>query len=144
MTIPLRGAWIMQHKSSHHFLGYWDKLRDANALPDWTDFDPRAIKDLLPNVLILDVQNMAQPKYRYAGTALCERHGCDLAAPIFFQAGTCSRRAQLLRSLAVQSNRNDPFAFPRLEELARPESFKWRPFWHPSVSETKSSKSFLE
>ncbi len=107
MTIPLRGAWIMQHKSSHHFLGYWDKLRDANALPDWTDFDPRAIKDLLPNVLILDVQNMAQPKYRYAGTALCERHGCDLAGANFL-SGWDLQSASTIAALfgrAVESKR---------------------------------------
>jgi hypothetical protein len=68
----------MKHKNSHLLVGYWSRLRKGRAVPDQTDIDPRAIKRMLSQVFILDVQNPQRPIYRLAGTGLCERFGFEL------------------------------------------------------------------
>jgi hypothetical protein len=68
----------MKHKNSHLLVGYWSRLRQGRAVPDQTDVDPRAIKRMLSNVFILDVENPTRPIYRLAGTQLCERFGFEL------------------------------------------------------------------
>jgi hypothetical protein len=68
----------MKHKNSHLLVGYWSRLRKGRAVPDQTDIDPRAIKRMLSQVFILDVENPQRPIYRLAGTALCQRFGFEL------------------------------------------------------------------
>src|ERR1700689_4255209 len=68
----------MKHKNSHLLVGYWSRLRKGRAVPDQTDIDPRAIKRMLSQVFILDVENLHRPIYRLAGTGLCGRFGFDL------------------------------------------------------------------
>ncbi|MBS0472634.1 MAG: PAS domain-containing protein [Proteobacteria bacterium] len=68
----------MKHKNSHLLVGYWSRLRKGRAVPDQTDIDPRAIKRMLSQVFILDVENPGRPIYRLAGTSLCERFGFEL------------------------------------------------------------------
>jgi hypothetical protein len=73
----------MKHKNSHLLVGYWSRLRKGREVPDQTDIDPRAIKRLLSYTFILDYENPARPLYRLAGTALCERFGCELKGTSF-------------------------------------------------------------
>jgi hypothetical protein len=68
----------MKHKNSHLLVGYWSRLRKGRAVPDQTDIDPRAIKRMLSQVFILDVENPQRPIYRLAGTGLCQRFGFEL------------------------------------------------------------------
>jgi hypothetical protein len=68
----------MKHKNSHLLVGYWSRLRKGRSVPDQTDIDPRAIKRMLSQVFILDVENPGRPIYRLAGTGLCERFGFEL------------------------------------------------------------------
>ncbi|MEJ0026998.1 MAG: PAS domain-containing protein [Rhizomicrobium sp.] len=68
----------MKHKNSHLLVGYWSRLRKGRDVPDQTDIDPRAIKRMLSQVFILDVENPQRPIYRLAGTGLCERFGFEL------------------------------------------------------------------
>ncbi|HJT44256.1 MAG TPA: PAS domain-containing protein [Rhizomicrobium sp.] len=73
----------MKHKNSHLLVGYWSRLRKGRSVPDQSDIDPRAIKRLLSYVFILDCDNPARPRYRLAGTALCERFGFELKGTSF-------------------------------------------------------------
>jgi len=68
----------MKHKNSHLLVGYWSRLRKGRDVPDQTDIDPRAIKRMLSQVFILDVENPQRPIYRLAGTGLCDRFGFEL------------------------------------------------------------------
>src|SRR6185437_13452484 len=60
-----RDDGVMKHKNSHLLVGYWSRLRKGRAVPDQTDIDPRAIKRMLSQVFILDVQNPQRPIYRH-------------------------------------------------------------------------------
>ena len=90
----------MKHKNSHLLVGYWSRLRKGRAIPDQTDIDPRAIKRMLSQVFILDVENPQRPIYRLAGTALCERFGFELKGTGFlahWEAQSALALASLMR-----------------------------------------------
>ncbi|HWD28677.1 MAG TPA: PAS domain-containing protein [Rhizomicrobium sp.] len=90
----------MKHKNSHLLVGYWSRLRKGRAVPDQTDIDPRAIKRMLSQVFILDVENPQRPIYRLAGTALCQRFGFELKGTGFlahWEAQSSLALASLLR-----------------------------------------------
>ena len=75
----------MKHRNSHFVVGYWSRIRGARLVPDQSDIDPKALKRLLPYVFLLDMKggSTAQVPYRLAGTALCERFGCELRGQSF-------------------------------------------------------------
>lgn len=90
----------MKHKNSHLLVGYWSRLRKGRDVPDQTEIDPRAIKRMLSQVFILDVENPQRPIYRLAGTALCERFGFELKGTGFlahWEARSSLALASLLR-----------------------------------------------
>lgn len=74
----------MKHKNSHLFVGYWDRQRRGRPVPDQSDIDPRQVKRMLSQIFILDATNVARPRYRLAGTAVCERFGHELRDANFF------------------------------------------------------------
>ncbi|MEI9997066.1 MAG: PAS domain-containing protein [Rhizomicrobium sp.] len=92
----------MKHKNSHLLVGYWSRLRKGRAVPDQTDIDPRAIKRMLSQVFILDVENPQRPIYRLAGTQLCERFGFELRGTGFL-AHWEAQSAQALSALLRQA-----------------------------------------
>ena len=92
----------MKHRNSHLLVGHWSRLRKGRAVPQQTDFDPRAIKRLLSSVFILDAESPARPIYRLAGTQLCERFGFELRGTGFL-AHWESQSASALASLLRQS-----------------------------------------
>ncbi|HEY0107866.1 MAG TPA: PAS domain-containing protein [Rhizomicrobium sp.] len=90
----------MKHKNSHLLVGYWSRIRRGRAVPDQTDIDPRALKRMLSQVFILDVENPQRPIYRLAGTSLCERFGFELKGTGFlshWEAQSSVALASLLR-----------------------------------------------
>ena len=90
----------MKHKNSHLLVGYWSRLRKGRDVPDQTDIDPRAIKRMLSQVFILDVENPQRPIYRLAGTSLCQRFGFELKGTGFlahWEAQSSLALASLLR-----------------------------------------------
>jgi len=69
----------MKHRNSHFAVGYWGRIRGARSVPGQADIDPKALKRLLPYVFLLDMRGAGGDiTYRLAGTALCERFGCEL------------------------------------------------------------------
>ena len=74
----------MEHMNSEFLVDYWNRLRNGRAVPDQAEIDPRAIRQFLPAVFILDASNPSFPTYRLAGTALCKRAGFELRGTNFF------------------------------------------------------------
>ena len=92
----------MKHRNSHFVVGYWGRIRGAKLAPDQADIDPKALKRLLPFVFLLDMRgaNNVPVPYRLAGTALCERFGCELRGQSFlahWDEGSKSALSVLLR-----------------------------------------------
>ena len=92
----------MKHRNSHLLVGYWSRLRKGRPIPDQSDIDPRALKRMLPDMLILDAIDPSRPLYRLAGTQLCERHGSELRGTNFL-AGWEVRSRRELGALLVQA-----------------------------------------
>ena len=92
----------MKHRNSHLLVGYWSRLRKGRPIPDQSDIDPRALKRMLPDMLILDALDPSRPLYRLAGTQLCERHGSELRGTNFL-AGWEVRSRRELAALLVQA-----------------------------------------
>lgn len=68
----------MKHPNSRALYDYWNHLRQSRPAPLRSELDPRAIKELLPNVFILQHDSDTAYTYRLAGTDLCHHFGCEL------------------------------------------------------------------
>jgi hypothetical protein len=61
----------MKHAASRALHGYWDRLRNGRAAPERGDLDPRAIRTVLGDVFLLELDKPQQYLVRLAGTRLC-------------------------------------------------------------------------
>lgn len=98
----------MKHRNSHLLVGYWSRLRKGRPIPDQSDIDPRALKRMLPDMLILDAIDPARPLYRLAGTQLCERHGSELRGTNFLAGWEVRSRRELAALLAQALQTHQP------------------------------------
>ncbi|MDJ0948072.1 MAG: PAS domain-containing protein [Alphaproteobacteria bacterium] len=56
---------------------YWDRIRGSRQMPSRKDIDPGDIRDILPNVVLLDVQQEPLDfRYRLIGTEV-DRHSSE-------------------------------------------------------------------
>ncbi len=124
----------MKHRNSHLLVGYWSRLRKGRPIPDQSDIDPRALKRMLPDMLILDAVDPSHPLYRLAGTQLCERHGSELRGTNFLAgwevrsrrdlAGLLAQALQTHQPLCLSSFGTSPQAsVVEMETLLAPVSF---------------------
>lgn len=98
----------MKHRNSHLLVGYWSRLRKGRPIPDQVDIDPKALKRMLPNMLILDARDPLHPLYRLAGTQLCERHGAELRGTNFLAGWEVRSRRELGALLAQALKAHQP------------------------------------
>jgi hypothetical protein len=68
----------VKHPASKALHAYWDRLRGARSAPDRTDIDPGAIRDLLGDVLLLELGGKNRHVVRLAGTRICTLLGREL------------------------------------------------------------------
>lgn len=62
---------------SRHFLDYYASLRSSGALPIKAAIDPIALKPCLPNMVIMDCEIPAAPRYRLAGDSYIQLLGAN-------------------------------------------------------------------
>lgn len=63
---------------SSRFFDYWRSLpRRAANVPDRRDFDPLAIRDLTPMMVMVEYESLERAEFRYAGSKLTEILGFD-------------------------------------------------------------------
>ncbi len=60
----------MRHSVSKDLYAYWDRLRGARAAPDRNDIDPGAIRHLLADCFIVEIDQACQFPLRLSGTRL--------------------------------------------------------------------------
>ena len=101
----------MKHGVTRELFAYWSRLRGSRSAPERRDLDPAAIRGILRDTFILEVDSeMAVPAYpiRLSGTRLNalflqELKGCPLRAMWRPQ-----ERAALLELLATVSDERSP------------------------------------
>lgn len=75
----------MKHANSRALYDYWNNLRQSRTAPLRSELDPRAIKELLPTVFILQREDDTTFIYRLAGTRLCQHFGYELRNQNFLE-----------------------------------------------------------
>jgi hypothetical protein len=60
----------MRHAISKDLYAYWDRLRGARAAPDRSDIDPGAIRHLLADCFIIEIDQACEFPLRLSGTRL--------------------------------------------------------------------------
>jgi hypothetical protein len=61
----------MKHAASRALHAYWDLLRNGRAAPERGDLDPRALRKVLGDVFLLELEGLRRFQVRLAGTRLC-------------------------------------------------------------------------
>lgn len=69
----------MERRLVVRLLKYWRGLGDVDQMPSESDIDPKAIADMWPNCVVLDVAGKeTDPEITYIGSELAARAGADL------------------------------------------------------------------
>jgi hypothetical protein len=61
----------MKNATTRALHAYWDRLRAGRAAPERGDVDPGAIRTLLGDVFLLEMDGQARTSVRLAGTRIC-------------------------------------------------------------------------
>ena len=73
----------MKHPSNRDLFGYWNERRGARLAPERADIEPSAIRQILGDTFVLEVDSRASHPFRIAGTRLCALFGRELKGESF-------------------------------------------------------------
>jgi hypothetical protein len=73
----------MKHAQSKALFAYWNGVRAGRRAPERAEIDPAAIRDLLPDTFILEIEDKTSLAYRLAGTRVCAAFGHELRGKDF-------------------------------------------------------------
>lgn len=68
----------MKHAASRTLFSYWNGLRRERTAPERAEIDPVAIREVLADTFICEVDREAQHPFRLAGTRLCSLFGREV------------------------------------------------------------------
>ncbi len=95
----------MKHENTRALYAYWNDLRAGRPAPYRSELDPRAIAALLESTFILEHGQAAAPRFRLAGTRLCDQFGMELrgmsALSLWHGEGRAEMR-DLLKNVVTQ------------------------------------------
>lgn len=91
----------MKHKSNRDLFAYWNERRGERPAPARADIDPAAIRHVLGDTFVLDVDRALHHPFRLAGTRLCALFARELKAASFVELWQPSDQADLRELLAV-------------------------------------------
>ena len=73
----------MKHPSNRELFDYWNERRGARLAPDRADIEPSAIRHVLGDTFVLEVNGVENHLFRIAGTRLCALFGRELKTESF-------------------------------------------------------------
>jgi hypothetical protein len=73
----------MKHRSNRDLFAYWNERRRERQAPDRADIEPSAIRQVLGDTFVLEVDGLAHYRFRLAGTRLCALFSRELKAESF-------------------------------------------------------------
>jgi hypothetical protein len=73
----------MKHPLTRELYDYWNGRRGEEAMPERNDIDPAAIRRILAESFVLAVEPGQHPRFRVAGTKVCELFGRELRGEDF-------------------------------------------------------------
>jgi hypothetical protein len=73
----------MKHPLTRELYDYWNGRRGHEAMPERSDIDPAAIRRILADSFVLAVEPGQSPRFRVAGTKICELFARELRGEDF-------------------------------------------------------------
>jgi hypothetical protein len=73
----------MKHTRTRELYDYWNGRRGSETMPERSDIDPAAIRRILADSFVLAVEPGQPPRFRVAGTKVCELFGRELRGEEF-------------------------------------------------------------
>ncbi|ABS64771.1 protein of unknown function DUF1457 [Parvibaculum lavamentivorans DS-1] len=73
----MSNAATFHSRDCARFFGYWNSLPKRGLVPDRNAFDPVAIRDLMPMIVMIEYNDRQPAVFRYAGSGLTEILGYD-------------------------------------------------------------------
>ncbi len=97
MTCGSRARPSIESPRLQALYAYWNERRAGRPMPSRADFDPIDIPRLLPNLILIDVdQDTQRLKVRVAGTTVVEMYGSDYTGRYLDEIDFGDRRAAVL------------------------------------------------
>jgi hypothetical protein len=117
-------SYLLQtrNRGSRVLLDHWEALRREGAVPLQTQIRPRALKEILPQVFIVEAADPRCPIYRLAGTGLCERFGRELRGVPFLADWEIQSQRSVVSIMRTAQTRLLPACFHTVASL---EDFGW-------------------
>jgi hypothetical protein len=91
----------MKYASTRDLYSYWDRLRGTRSAPERVDIDPGAIRRILGDTFIVEVDAAATYPFRLAGTRLCALMGHELRGSSFLESWAGADGAEATRLLSA-------------------------------------------
>lgn len=86
------------------FLDYWLSVRQEQIMPDRENFDPTAIKPVLPHVVIHELINPKMIRLRLAGTAVVQDYGHEITGMNYLDFVQPDRRPKASEAIFLVRN----------------------------------------
>ena len=96
----------MKHEATRELFTYWNGLRGARAAPERCDIDPTAIRTILADTFMLDVDSRFP--VRLAGTRVAALLGTERTVPSFLDLWRPEERHNLAAVLLSVADRASP------------------------------------
>lgn len=68
----------MRQNMSIEIFNYWDAIRGAHDAPLRSQIEPASVRHILPRLFILEMTEDSQPRFRLAGTMVCNLFNREL------------------------------------------------------------------
>jgi hypothetical protein len=91
----------MKQPTTRMLFSYWDALRGARSAPDRAEIEPGAIRHVLPDTFILELDRDGRAVIRLAGTRLCALFGGELKDRSFASLWPHADAAEARRCLDI-------------------------------------------
>ena len=75
----------MKHPTNRELFDYWNERRGTRLAPDRADIEPSAIRHVLGDTFVLEVNGLENHQFRIAGTRLCALFGRELKTEGFIK-----------------------------------------------------------
>lgn len=98
----------MQTTTAQTVYDYWSRVRADRDVPDRRDIEPADLRQILPDLFILERSDAPGPIFRLAGTRVCTLFGRELRTTGFPRLFAPDVRAQVSRICANILTRRTP------------------------------------
>jgi hypothetical protein len=91
----------MKHPSNRELFEYWNERRGERLAPERADIEPGAIRQVLGDTFVIEVNGLENHVFRLAGTRLCALFGRELKAENFTKLWQRSGQTAVRELIAV-------------------------------------------